>query len=304
MVTGYLGAGKTTLINRLLAENHGVGFAVVENEFGAESIDGKLLRGLDASHLFELKDGCICCTITDEYEQVLIELATDYHTIEHLLIETTGIADPGEVIRPFLHNQEILDLYEFYGTIGVADASRFEFLSHQPIAIRQLAAASLIVIAKSEEYTPQQSDALCEKLQTVNPFAQIIKFKELDGREIIKNHWKSLSRKQFLPEIKLSGSKHPNLTSRTFYFSVPMPRVKFEDWLSYQLDINRNFVHRTKGILYFKDEPFEYYLQGVGASYEIVEGSITRLAGKGVVVIVGDLDSAEITEFEFDFDTE
>jgi len=304
VVTGYLGAGKTTLINRLLAHSQGISYAVVENEFGAVSIDGRLLRGLNASYLFELKDGCICCSISDEYEQVLIELATGNPNIRHLLIETTGIADPGEVIRPFLQNKEITRLYEFCGAVGLADASRFEFTTQQPVAVRQLASASLIVVAKSEKCSVQQLETLGTWLKMINPFARIANYHELESEEITDDHWKSHSRKLVFPKFSVSGSIHTNITSRTYHFSYPLDRERFEDWLSYQLDINRNFVHRAKGILYFKQEPFEYYLQGVGASYEIIEGNIAGFTGESVVVFIGDLDSAVITNFETASDAE
>src|SRR5665647_3913055 len=98
VITGFLGAGKTTFINRILKNNPDTQFALVENEFGEVSIDTKLIKGLDASQMFELKKGCICFAISDEYELVLQELAERFPNVEHLLIETTGIADPASVI--------------------------------------------------------------------------------------------------------------------------------------------------------------------------------------------------------------
>jgi G3E family GTPase len=101
IITGFLGAGKTTFINQILKNNPDKQFALVENEFGDVSIDTKLIKGLDASQMFELKQGCICCTISDEYELVLLELAERFPNIEHLLIETTGIADPAPLSARF-----------------------------------------------------------------------------------------------------------------------------------------------------------------------------------------------------------
>ncbi|HPE77926.1 MAG TPA: GTP-binding protein, partial [Draconibacterium sp.] len=92
IITGFLGAGKTTFINQLLKQNSETQFALVENEFGDVAIDTKLIKGVDASQMFELKQGCICCTISDEFELVLQELAEKFPNVKHLLIETTGIA--------------------------------------------------------------------------------------------------------------------------------------------------------------------------------------------------------------------
>lgn len=299
LVTGFLGSGKTTLINRILSECPETVFAVVENELGAVSIDGKLLKGVNASHLFELKNGCICCTITDEYEQVLIELAERFPDIQHLLIESTGVADPGEVLRPFFQNNELRRLYDFFGTIAVADASRIDFLIQQPIALQQLAIASMIVVSKMEKSALSDSLPVFELLRQTNPTAIIGEYWETKSGRLLGNYWKDLSVRQFLPLFTAESGSHYKITSRTCYFNQPVNRRKFEDWISYQLDINRNSVFRAKGILYFENEPFEYYLQAVGVGYEIIEGGLKDALSSGAVVFIGDLTEANITEFDF-----
>jgi G3E family GTPase len=122
VVTGFLGAGKTTFINFLLKKYSELQFALVENEFGDVAIDTQLIKGVEASRLFELKQGCICCTITNEYELVLQELAERFPHVQHLLIETTGLADPAGVIRPFFREEKLNVLYTFNGTICIVDA--------------------------------------------------------------------------------------------------------------------------------------------------------------------------------------
>ena len=126
IITGFLGAGKTTFINYLLKKYTDVEFALVENEFGNAAIDTKLIKGVDASRMFELKEGCICCTITDEYELVLQELAERFPNVMHLLIETTGVADPASVIRPFFRDEKLQEIYSFRGTICLVDAVKIE----------------------------------------------------------------------------------------------------------------------------------------------------------------------------------
>src|SRR5690554_6147983 len=126
VVTGFLGSGKTTFINFLLKKYSEVQFALVENEFGDVAIDSQLIKGVDASRLFELKQGCICCTITNEYELVLQELAERFPHVQHLLIETTGVADPAGVIRPFFREKRLKELYTFNGTICMLDAQNYD----------------------------------------------------------------------------------------------------------------------------------------------------------------------------------
>ena len=151
IVTGFLGAGKTTFINALLKANPEKQFALVENEFGEVSIDTKLIKGVDASQMFELKEGCICCTISDEYELVLAELAERFPNVDHLLIETTGVADPALVIRPFFRDENLQKMYSFKGTVCLVDALNFENEAEIELKNKQVAVADLVLISKTEK---------------------------------------------------------------------------------------------------------------------------------------------------------
>jgi G3E family GTPase len=173
IITGFLGAGKTTFINQILKNNPDKQFALVENEFGDVSIDTKLIKGLDASQMFELKQGCICCTISDEYELVLLELAERFPNIEHLLIETTGIADPAPVIRPFFSDENLHSVYQYNGTVCLVDAINFENSPEKEITIKQIVVADLILVSKSEQLSEIQKKTFKENLQKINPFAEI-----------------------------------------------------------------------------------------------------------------------------------
>jgi G3E family GTPase len=146
---------------------------LVENEFGDVSIDTKLIKGLDASQMFELKQGCICCTISDEYELVLLELAERFPNIEHLLIETTGIADPAPVIRPFFSDENLHSVYQYNGTVCLVDAINFENSPEKEITIKQIVVADLILVSKSEQLSEIQKETFKENLEKINPFAEI-----------------------------------------------------------------------------------------------------------------------------------
>ena len=165
IVTGFLGAGKTTFINWLLQNKHGLQFALVENEFGEVAIDTKLIKGVEASQMFELKQGCICCTITDEYELVLQELAEKFPHVDHLLIETTGIADPAPVIQPFFRDKNLKELYCYNGTICLLDAQNFDTQPKQEISLKQIAVADLVLISKAEKTDERQGLVLKEKIK-------------------------------------------------------------------------------------------------------------------------------------------
>jgi G3E family GTPase len=158
VITGFLGAGKTTFINRIIKSNPETQFALVENEFGDVSIDTQLIKGVDATRLFELKDGCICCTITNEYEGILKELAERFPHVEHLLIETTGIADPVSVIRPFFRDDQLKELYRFNRSICLVDTLNFEDQPDKEIALKQLAVADEILLTKTENFSEAEKN--------------------------------------------------------------------------------------------------------------------------------------------------
>ena len=167
VITGFLGAGKTTCINQLLRTHTGIQFALVENEFGDVAIDTKLIKGVDASQMFELKEGCICCTIADEFELVLQELAERFPHVEHLLIETTGVADPAPVIRPFFRDEKLKEIYRYNGTICLVDALNFEKQPEQEIALKQMAIADLILVNKSDDISERKNNSFKQKFQVL-----------------------------------------------------------------------------------------------------------------------------------------
>ncbi len=286
VITGFLGAGKTTFINSVLKNNPDKQFALVENEFGEVSIDTKLIKGVDASQMFELKQGCICCTISDEYELVLLELAERFPNVEHLLIETTGIADPASVIRPFFRDENLQKIYHFNETICLVDAINFENSPEKKITTKQVVIADLILVSKSEQLSEIQKETFKENLKKINPFAEIefanslAPFKGLGVNSFLQN-----------PNISFIFSKfsnsHTNISTQTLHFNQPLNKELFTNWLSYTLDLYKTKIYRVKGILYFKNEPYEYILQGVGGSFEMVEGELMINESQSAIVFIG-----------------
>ena len=299
VITGFLGAGKTTFINSVLKKYPDTQFALVENEFGDVSIDTKLIKGLDASQMFELKQGCICCTISDEYELVLIELAERFPNVEHLIIETTGVADPAPVIRPFFRDENLQSVYQYNGTVCLVDAINFENSPEKEITIKQVAVADLILVSKSEKLSEIQKETFKENLKIINPFSEIefITLTESDflapfGGLGVRDSFdqNSFPQKPKFSFVEISNS-HTNLSTKTLFFNQPINKEQFTEWLSYTLDLYKNEIYRTKGILCFENEPFEFILQGVGGSFEITEGEILRTTEVGEIVFIGNLQN-------------
>jgi G3E family GTPase len=293
VVTGFLGAGKTTFLNDLLKNNPDRQFALVENEFGDVSIDAKLIKGLDASHMFELKQGCICCTISDEYELVLLELAERFPNVEHLLIETTGIADPAPVIRPFFRDENLHSVYQFSGTICLVDALNFENSHKKEITIKQIVVADCILVNKSELLTATQKDKIQKEILQMNPLGKIhfSKFGNSPGFDLDL----IIHKQKFLPDFSAVKSNHSEITWQTLTFQHPLNKEQFTDWFSYTLDLYKNEIYRVKGILSFEKEPYKYVLHGVGGSFELTEGSDLRYDSISEIVFIGILHGLNLS---------
>jgi G3E family GTPase len=294
VITGFLGSGKTTFINFLLKRYPKTQFALVENEFGDVAIDTQLIKGVEASRLFELKQGCICCTISNEYELVLQELAERFPHVEHLLIETTGIADPAGVIRPFFREERLKELYTFKGTICLFDALNYENPPEQEITQKQLAVADEIVVTKSENFQHPETEKIRKWIENVNPLANVW-FSEngiTDDFDLfsIKKH------NRFFIDRK-TAHLHATIRTKTLSFSVPLNREEFTRWLAYNVDVYKNEIYRVKGLLCFENEPFEFVLQGVGGNFEIAEGENLAAESLNQLVFIGQLDNLPLDYF-------
>ncbi|MBT3383335.1 MAG: GTP-binding protein [Prolixibacteraceae bacterium] len=287
IITGFLGAGKTTFINNLLKKYPETQFALVENEFGDVPIDKKLIKGVDASLMFELKEGCICCTLTDEFELVLNELAERYPNTEHLLIETTGVADPVTVISPFFRDESLKNIYHLNGTICLVDAQNFDAHPGKQTSLKQIVIADLVLVNKSENLPEKQIQDFSKMVQKINPFCKIITTKFGGASEIDLNSIIQKEKTLFDFTNFTDSASHPTFKTRTLSFNHPLNREKFIDWISYTLDIYKNEIYRAKGILCFENEPYEYILQGVAGSFELVEGEDFANVKESKLVFIG-----------------
>jgi G3E family GTPase len=148
VLTGFLGAGKTTLVNRILSENHGKRIAVIENEFGEVGVDQELVIGAD-EEIFETSNGCICCTVRGDLIRILGQLRKRRDRFDSVLIETTGLADPGPVAQTFFIDEELKEHYALDAIVTLVDARHIEQeLEHSQIALEQIAFADVILLNK------------------------------------------------------------------------------------------------------------------------------------------------------------
>ena len=171
VLTGYLGAGKTTLLNRILSENHGHKYAVIVNEFGEIGIDNDLVVGAD-EEVFEMNNGCICCTVRGDLIRIIEGLMKRKGKFDAIIVETTGLADPAPVAQTFFVDQEIQDEARLDAVVTVADAKFLAArLKDAPEAKNQIAFADVIVINKADLVTEAELQEVEARIRGINPYA-------------------------------------------------------------------------------------------------------------------------------------
>lgn len=180
ILTGFLGAGKTTLLNRILREPHGRRIAVIENEFGQENIDNEILVQDSNEQIVEMNNGCICCTVRGDLIVALGTLAQKRNAGElefnHVVIETTGLANPGPVAQTFFMDEEVAMHYMLDAIVTVVDAKHaMQQLTRQEEAQRQVGFADRLLLSKTDLVDAAELDGLTVRLRRINPRAPICK---------------------------------------------------------------------------------------------------------------------------------
>ncbi|WP_341897645.1 GTP-binding protein [Ferrovibrio terrae] len=173
VLTGYLGAGKTTLLNRILTENHGKKYAVIINEFGEIGIDNELVVDAD-EEVFEMNNGCICCTVRGDLIRIIEGLFKRKDRFDAIVVETTGLADPGPVAQTFFVDEDVSRRARLDSIVTVVDARHLPArLKDSREAEEQIAFADVIVLNKTDLVTPAELAEVERRIRSVNQFAQI-----------------------------------------------------------------------------------------------------------------------------------
>ena len=173
VLTGYLGAGKTTLLNRILSEPHGKKYAVIVNEFGEIGIDNDLVVNAD-EEVFEMNNGCICCTVRGDLVRIIEGLMRRKGKFDAIIVETTGLADPAPVAQTFFMDENVGAKARLDAVVTVADAKWLkDRLKDAPEAKNQIAFADVILINKTDLVTPAELEELEARIRGINPYAKL-----------------------------------------------------------------------------------------------------------------------------------
>ncbi|MFL5037433.1 MAG: CobW family GTP-binding protein, partial [Microvirga sp.] len=174
VLTGYLGAGKTTLLNRILTEPHGKRYAVIVNEFGEIGIDNQLVVNAE-EEIFEMNNGCICCTVRGDLIRILGNLMKRKDKFDYILIETTGLADPGPVVQTFFFDEEIKEKVRLDGVVTVVDCKHVALHWGDREVKEQIAFADVVLLNKTDLAPAAEVDLLERRIQGMNATARVFR---------------------------------------------------------------------------------------------------------------------------------
>jgi G3E family GTPase len=297
VLTGFLGSGKTTLLNRILTEHHGRRIAVIENELGDAPVEQELVVLTD-EEIFEVNNGCICCNVRGDLIRVLSRLMKRRDRFDHVLIETTGLADPGPVLQTFFFDAELRDRMELDAVVTMVDAKHCEgHLSQTHECAEQIAFADVIVLNKADLVDAAAMDALEERVAGINPRAKRLRASraEVDLGEILGVGAFDL---ETAPEfMESNGPHHSSIVATGLRVAEPLDGPQFDIWLGDLLQTRGPDMFRYKGVVSFAGATDRVVLQGVhmmaehraGRPWEEGEERLTEL-----VFIGRDLDAAEL----------
>ena len=273
ILTGFLGAGKTTLLNRILREHHGRRIAVIENEFGEAGVDNELLLKGGSEQIVEMNNGCLCCTVRGDLIRILGTLKAKRESgevaFERVIIETTGMADPGPVAQTFFLDDEISEYYLLDSVITLVDAKHApRQLDDFHEAQEQVGFADRILMSKTDLVSEPEAEALRQRLVRMNPRAPIknVHFGEAPLAEILDIRGFNLNAILAIdPEFLAEDDHHHDDAVRSFVFRAdrPFDGAKLEEFLSSMIQVYGNDMLRYKGVLSLKDNPHRVVFQGV-----------------------------------------
>jgi G3E family GTPase len=306
VLTGYLGAGKTTLLNRILSEPHGKKFAVIVNEFGEIGIDNELVVNAD-EEVFEMNNGCICCTVRGDLVRIIDGLMRRKGKFDAIIVETTGLADPAPVAQTFFMDEAVGAKTRLDAVVTVADAKWLsDRLKDAPEAKNQIAFADVILLNKTDLVTPEELRELEARIRGLNPYARLHRTEraKIDISEVLGRNAFDLDRILTIEPDFLQGEDHDHDhhhdhgdhgdhahgahhhhgNGLKHYHDEDMQSValrtdkalnpdKFFPWIQDLVAKDGPSILRCKGILSFKDDPERFVFQGV---HMILDGDHQR----------------------------
>jgi G3E family GTPase len=297
VLTGYLGAGKTTLLNRILSEPHGKKYAVIVNEFGEIGIDNDIIVGAD-EEVFEMNNGCICCTVRGDLMRILGGLMRRKGNFDGIIVETTGLADPAPVAQTFFMDENVGRQTRLDAVVTVADAKWLnDRLKDAPEAKNQIAFADVILINKTDLVSPAELNEVEARIRAINPYARLHRTEraKIPLHEVLERNAFDLDRILDIEPAFLEAEEHGHehghdhgdghdhgglkhyhdeeMQSIALKSDKPLDADKFFPWVEDLVQKEGPSILRSKGILSFKGDDERFVFQGV---HMILDGDHQR----------------------------
>jgi G3E family GTPase len=273
ILTGFLGSGKTTLLKRILSEQHGHRIAVIENEFGEAGVDNEILVQGGEEQIIEMNNGCVCCTIRGDLTRILGDLKDRREAgaigFDRVIIETTGMADPGPVAQTFFLDEAIGNYYLLDSVITLVDAMHGgRQLDEFREAQEQVGFADRILLSKTDLVSEDETERLRKRLLHLNPRAPIrrVHFGQMPIEEILDIRGFNLTAVLEIDPEFLEEDEHEHdeqIGSFVFRSDRPFDGVRLEEFLSGLIQVHGKDMLRYKGVVYLKDNAHRVVFQGV-----------------------------------------
>jgi G3E family GTPase len=280
VLTGYLGSGKTTLLNRILTETHGKRFAVIVNEFGEVGVDNDLIVDAD-EEIFEMNNGCICCTVRGDLIRIIAGLMRRSRGFDGIVVETTGLADPAPVAQTFFVDEDVRRKTKLDAIVTVTDAKHLlEEIERAPEAQEQLAFADVVLVNKIDLVDEGGLATVERRIRKINPYAAIHRTERcgIDLATVLGRDAFNLDRiLEVEPGFLTEEHAHEHddkIASLSLVADHPMNPAKFVPWIQ---DVTQRYgtdILRTKGIISMEDDDQRFVVQGV---HMLIEGGSQRL---------------------------
>lgn len=277
ILTGFLGAGKTTLLNRLLHAQHGMRLAVIENEVGQEGVDADILLEEHAERIVQLDNGCLCCSVrgdlVDSLERIAAGRASGEFVFDHLVVETSGLADPGPVAQTFAADPQTSKRYVVESIVTVFDAVHGEAtLQEHAEARSQLAYADRVLISKADLVATDRLDSLRQRISHLQPHAELaIADDQLDLRKLLESPPVIAAGERPTPDVQATHDS--GIDVLTFSTHRVFCTDRIEEFFSATLQICGPMLLRCKGVLWLQGHENRMILQGVQFSLRLSAGS-------------------------------
>ncbi|MEO0406631.1 MAG: GTP-binding protein [Cyanobacteria bacterium P01_A01_bin.135] len=267
VLTGYLGAGKTTLLNRILTHEHGKKVAIIVNEFGEVGIDNQLVIDAD-EEIFEMNNGCICCTVRGDLIRIIGNLMKRRDKFDHLVIETTGLADPAPVIQTFFVDEDMQEQLNLDAVVTVVDAKHIHDHWEADEAQEQIAFADVVLLNKTDLVSEADLEALEARIHSMNAMAKVYRTRDaaVEMDSILGVNAFDLNRALEVDPDFLGEDAHEHdetVGSIALVEEGELNGEKLNAWLGELLQTQGPDIFRTKGILNIAGEDQRFVFQGV-----------------------------------------